>query len=295
MPFCTNCGKKLEENEKCTCTAPEKTEPVAEEQKPKAPKSKKKFVLAGLVVVLVAVAAIAVSIVTAKPHMKPFNDFMAAINKENTSIVDLNKTLMPDFATKKYAKVYKELAKIEEYESRLESSSWSLENNYMTLTNVFGKWKLKFNLHEDKLLSGDELTNVQSRIRTYYDNNLRSDVNKYTEILNDKEKLYEYADNKDLTKRQAKSYLESLIAYYDVYKTVEVTDVYEIKGRFIIKAGRAKYDTDTLKFYIANVNGDWCLYSFREGSFEFDTEIDSYVYFIRNYLTSGRYFVNTMQ
>lgn len=294
MPFCPNCGKALQEKEKCTCTATTATEnktPETQEAQPKK-KGKKPVILVALIAIVVIAAVALVLVLTNKPHMKPINDFVSAINKQETGYVELYETLMPDFAAKKMAKVFKALAKNEDFAERLESSSRSMEYNYQNLTDAFGSWKLKFEVRNEELLDGEELTNVQNRLKKYYENNLAYEAASYETTLNDKELLEDYADDKDITKKEAKAFLQAAIDYYEAYRSVEVGDVYEVKGRFILKAKGEKYDTDSVKFYLANVNGDWFLYSFREGELEFDSDVHSYVYFIRNYLTSGKYFIS---
>lgn len=299
MPFCTDCGKKLAKGEKCTCKTAAPAEKAAQEtqatqttQTEQPKKSKKPLIITILVALVVIAAAIVILIVTYKPHMKPINDFVSAVNKQNASYIELNQTLMPDFAAKKMDKVYKELLKGEDSAERYESMDNSLMYYYQNLTDSFGKWKLKFELRDAVLLTGDELETVQGRLQRYYENNIVSNVTTAESILNDKDMLEDFADDKDISKREAKNILEKNLEYWNAYKEIEVGEVYEIKGKFILKAGGEKYDTDTLKLYVANVNGDWFYYSFREGDMEFDSEVSSYMSFLYSYMMSGKYYIS---
>lgn len=296
MAFCTKCGKQLADGEVCACSTPAATPASAPQaQQVAAPKKKKKPMA---IVIIIAVLAIAITILvlifTANPHMKPVKDFMSAVNKQTTDNVQLYQTLMPDFAAKELGKLYKQMSKSEDYAEFFENSSDGLASNYEFIADEYGDWKLSFELKKETLLDDDEFDNIKDNIEDYYRNYLDYDVEYYEDILEDDESLEDYADDLDISEKQAKALIEAIIAYNEVYKDVEVTEVYEIKGKFIIKADGEKYDTDTVKFYLAKVNGDWTYYSFIDGNLSFDGDDYNSFYFIRNFIQTGRYYVNIL-
>lgn len=306
MAFCTKCGKQLADGEICNCTeaaAPVETAPTkaapqaeapaqAEAPKAKKPKKKKTAVLAGLIAVLVLAVVILVVILTSRPYMKPIKDFMSAINNRNTSYIELTETLMPDFGAKELNKLYKKMLKSDDVVESQEDSVQTYENYYENATDAFGEWELTFELKKATKFepNEDEFENVQDAIEDYYKNNLDSAVDYFEDILDDEDELEDWSDNYDVTEKEAKAILEAAIKYYQAYRDLEVTEVYEVKGEFIIKTADDEYDTDTCKLYMAKVNGDWVYYSLIEGDLNFDGDDYDYFYFIRSFLRSGKLF-----
>lgn len=316
MAFCTKCGKELADGEVCSCEtvnaeatqteAPKAETPVAEAPKAKAPaqteapkaekpaKKKNVGVLAGLVAVVLVVIIVLVAVLTSKPYMKPLKDFMNAINKRNTSQIELTQTLMPDFGAKEFGNLYKKMLKVNanDLEDSLEDSIEMYENYYENATDEYGEWKLTFELKKATKLEtdDDEFEAVQDAIEDYYKNNLDSGVDFFEDVLEDEDDLEDWADDRDVTEKEAKTILQAAIKYYQAYKELKVTEVYEVKGKFIIKADGEEYDTDTCKVYMAKVNGDWVYYSFNEGSLTFDGDDNSYFSFIRSFLRKGKLF-----
>lgn len=293
MAFCTKCGKALAEGEKCTCETPVATEQAPQTEKAAEPKKKKTGLIAGLVAVAVVVIVVLVMVLTAKPYMGPVKDFMKQVNGKNTDYMELYQSLMPDFAAKELGKVYKQIQNSEELMESVEDSIERYESYYENATDEYGDWKLTFEFKKAELLEDDDFENVQDNIEDYYRNNYFSTtIDNWEAILDDEDDLEDYADDLDITEKQAKALINSYISYYSIYKDVEVTEVYEVKGKFIIKADGEEMDTDTVKFYMAKVNGDWTYYSFREGDLSFDGDNGGYFNFIYYMLGSGKYFAN---
>lgn len=292
MAFCTKCGKALAEGEKCTCETPVATE-QAQAEATAEPKKKKTGLIAGLIAVVAVVVVVLILVLTSKPYMGPVKDFMKQVNNKNTSYMELYQALMPDFAAKEVGKVYKQIQNSDELMENIENSIQRYESYYENATDEFGDWKLTFEFKKAELLEDDDFENVQDAIEDYYRNNYFStNIDSWEAILEDEDDLEDYADDLDITEKQAKALLNAYISYYSIYKDVEVTEVYEVKGKFIIKADGEEMDTDTVKFYMAKVNGDWTYYAFREGDLSFDGDNGDYFYFIRSILSSGKYFAH---
>jgi len=290
MAFCTKCGKALADGEKCTCETPVATEQTPQtETATAAPKKKNTGLIAGIAAIAIVVVIVLVMVLSAKPHMEPVNDFIAAINKKNTNYIELYETLMPDFAVKPLNKLYKQMLNNEDTADYYEEKSEYYAECYEDATDEFNKWKLSFELKKETLLEDEEFENVQDNIEHYYRNKLDDTVDYYEDLLDDDDAFEDFADNNDISEKQAKSLIDAAIKYYNTYKDVEVTEAYEIKGKFIIKADGEEYDTDTVKFYVAKVNGDWVYYSFREGNVYFDGDASGFFSFVSDILSSGKY------
>jgi len=255
------------------------------------PAKKKTGLIAGLAAIAVVVVVVLVMVLTSKPYMKPVKDFMKQVNSHNTNYMELYQALMPDFAAKEVGKVYKQIQNSDELMENVEDSIQRYENFYENATDEFGEWKLSFEFKKAELLEDDDFENIQDAIEDYYRNNSFSySIDTWEAILDDEDDLEDYADDLDINEKQAKALLNAYISYYSVYKDVEVTEVYEVKGKFIIKADGEEMDTDTVKFYMAKVNGDWTYYAFIDGDLSFDGDDGNYFYFIRSMLNSGKYF-----
>ena len=294
MAFCTKCGKALADGEKCTCETPVATEQTPQtETATAAPKKKNTGLIAGIAAIAIVIVIILVMVLTSKPYMAPVKDFMKQVNSHNTNYLELYQSLMPDFAAKEVGKIYKQIQKSDELMEDVEDSIKNFENYYENATDEYGNWKLTFQLKKAELLEDDDLENAQEAIEDYYRNNHFSNtIDAWEDLLDDEEDLEDYADDLDINEKQAKALLESYIKYYTAYKEVKVGEIYEVKGKFIIKADGEEMDTDTVKFYMAKVNGDWTYYSFREGNLTFDGDDGDYFAFIRKILGSGKYFSN---
>lgn len=291
MAFCTKCGKQLAEGEVCACSTPVVTPTPQQTEPPK--KKKKPLVIIILLAIVIAAVAILVLVLTNKPYMKPVKSFMSAINKQNTDYVELQQTLIPSASAKELAKLYKQLEKSDDYAERFEENEEMYTSNYEVANDFYDNWKLSFEMKKATQLDGDELESIQDHVKDYYRDYLDSGVDYYEDVLDDEDDLEDFADDYDINEKQAKALIESIIAYRQTYKDAEVTDAYEIKGKFVIKADGEKYDTDTVKFVVAKVNGNWAFYSFNEGDMTFDDDYGCF-WFISSLFQYRSYYVDIM-
>ncbi len=329
MPFCTECGKKLAEGELCNCETAQdkaskaepaveapKAEPAATENAPKAkdaaadsapkaeavtadkaPKTgkpkKKVKVIATLIAILIVAIIVLVLVLTARPYMKPVKDFMAQVNKQNTNHTELIQSLMPDFGAKELKKVCKKMKKAEYFTEMQAESVTDYERYYQNANNKFGEWKLSFKFKSATELEDDDFDDIEDAVEDYYRNHLDSGVNHLEEILDNKDALETWSDFYDVSDKGAKNILEATIQYYKAYMDLEVTDAYEIRGKFIVKTPDETFETQTVKFITVKVNGDWFYYSYEdEERLSFEDEGADYFNFIRTFLNYGRLFNN---
>lgn len=316
MAFCEHCGKEIAEGEQCTCQSvdtaaqapvaeetPVVETPVAEEAKavaeapavkeeaketkPDDNKNKMVILIAAAAAVVVLIVLVALFAGGSKKYMEPVDDFIAQINKKNTDPVELYSTLMPDFAASLYADTHKKYMVAEDYVDGYEDAMDNMEDYYDDCDDEFGKWKLSFELKKASEMDEDDLEDIQDYLDDYYDDYREDEVDMYEEALEDDDDLEDAADELDISESQAKAMLKASIKYAQAYEKMKVTEGYEVKGKFIVKAGKDEYETSTVEFRVIKINGDWTYWGIADGSLEFDDDDENCLDFLSNFL-SGR-------
>ncbi len=322
MGFCENCGKELVDGEQCTCTTTEAVaeEPVAEEAKveeaivedvpaaeetpavaeapvaeepakePKPAMDKKKLAIIGAAAAAVVVLLLLVALLAggSKGYMGPVEDFMAQINKQNTESVEIVTTLMPDFAADLYTKAHKKYMVSEEYVDYYEESIDYLEDYYDNCNDEYDKWKLTFESKKATKMDEDDLEDIQDYLDDYYDDYLEDEADYFEEALEDEDDIEDAADELDISEGQVKAVLKANLKYVKAYEELKVTAGYEVKGRFIVKAGKDEFKTETVEFRVVKINGDWTYWGITNGSLNFDDDEEDCFSFISNFLSSKR-------
>ncbi len=320
MEFCENCGKQLQDGEKCTCTevnaqaaedavvAEQVVEsPVVVEQgvestgeaeqvstgtEPEAPKKTNPLKGKEKTVILGAALAIVIFILIkifsgSKGYMEPVDDFMKQINKKNTNYQELNATLMPDFAAKLYKSYYAKRLKSDYYADLIEDQKDDLEDCYDDCNDEYDRWKLTFETKKATKLDKKDLEDYQDELDDYYDY-LEYFIDSNEDTLEDEDDLEDFADEWDYKEKDAKAALKAFIKYYSSYEDMKVTAGYEVKGKFIVKTGKDELKTDTVEFVVLKVNGDWTYYGLiGGGSLYFDDDDEGCFDFISDFLYSS--------
>lgn len=320
MEFCENCGKQLQDGEKCTCIeateqatentvateqatevtgeAEQVTESTGEAEQAavsteaEAPKKtnplkgKEKTVALGVALALVVFILIKI-FSGSKGYMEPVDDFMKQINKKNTNYQEVNATLMPDFAAKLYKSYNAKRLKSDYYADAFEDGVDDLEDWYDDCDDEYNKWKLTFETKKTTKLDKKDLEDYQDELDDYYDY-LDYYIDSNEDILEDEDDLEDYADEWDYKEKDAKAALKAFIKYYSAYEDMKVTAGYEVKGKFIIKTGKDELKTDTVEFVVLKVNGDWTYYGLiGGGSLYFDDDDEGCFDFISDFLYSS--------
>ncbi len=322
MGFCENCGKELADGEQCTCTAEEAVaqEPVVEEAKveeivaeekpvveevpavaeapaaeeaakePKPAMDKKKMVILGAAAAAVVVLLLLVALFAggSKGYMGPVEDFMAQINKQNTEPVEVYSALLPDFGASLYAQSHNKYKVSEEYMDYYEDSVEYLEDHYDDCNDEYDKWKLSFETKKATKMDEDDLEDIQDYLDDYYDDYLEDEADYFEETLDDDGDIEDAADELDISESQVKAILKANLKYVKAYEELKVTAGYEVKGRFLVKAGKDEFKTETVEFRVVKINGDWTYWGITSGSLDFDDDEEDCFSFISNFLSSKR-------
>lgn len=315
MRFCDKCGKALGKDEVCTCTSAEATtqeatvteemvaetsatETAADEQavaevapttESKFPIDKKMLAIIGAAAAAVVVFILVIVLIASgsKGYMSPVEDFMAAINKQNTDPVKVNSTLMPDFAADLYAQCHKKYMVSEDFADLYEDSVEYLEDYYDDCNDEYDKWKLSFEMKKASKMDEDDLEDIQDYLDDYYDN-LEDVADNLEDILDDADEIEDLADDADISESQFKAIMKSNLKYVQAYEEMKVTAGYEVKGKFIVKSGKDEFDTETVEFRVVKINGDWTYWGLTSGNIDFDDDEDNCFSFIANYLSGKK-------
>lgn len=236
-------------------------------------KVNKKFypLILALPIVLILVIVIAVS--SSDSYMEPMNDYFKLINKKSTDYMNITTSLSPDFRAKLKKNMYN--SDIESIEDMIKDATDELEDEYDALDDEFNKWKIGFEVKEAEKLSKKKVEKFQDTLEDYFDDYIKSSIDEYEDILDDDDDLEDFADNLDISEKEAKSYIKKMIKYLESYEDVKVSEAYEIKGKFTIKADKDNWKSDTVRVLAVKINGDWAYAGLDDGnyiSFEDDDE-----------------------
>lgn len=264
------------------------TEEPAKEMKPGM--DKKKLTILGAAVAAVVVLLLLVVLLAggSKGYMGPVEDFMAEINKQNTEPVDVYSTLLPDFAADLYAQTHKKYKVSDEYMDYYEDSIKYLEDYYDDCNDEYDKWKLSFESKKATKMDEDDLEDIQDYLDDYYDDYLEDEADYFEDALEDEDDIEDAADELDISESQVKTVLKANLKYVKAYEELKVTAGYEVKGRFIVKAGKDEFKTETVEFRVVKINGDWTYWGVTSGSLNFDDDEEDCFSFIANFLSSKR-------
>jgi len=230
-----------------------KTVPALNKLLEKVDKSLYPLLLAVPVAFLAFVIVLVVIISSSGSYMTPMKDYIKLVNKKSTDYVKLETALEPDFR----AKASKALYDVEAMEDQIEDYTDDLEDMYEAIDDEFDKWKIGFKAKEKEKLSKKKLKDLQEALDEYYDSYIESYVDQLEDTLDDDDALEEFADEVDMSEKEAKAYIKSMIKYYETYEDVKITAGYEVKGRFTIKADKEKWESDTVRVLFIKINGDW--------------------------------------
>lgn len=215
--------------------------------------------------------------------MDPINDYIKLVNHKETDSMKYFYSLSPDHRNSLAKDLLKKCSKSEEFKDRIEKSQDNLDELFDDLDDEFKSWKLGFNVKEKAKVAKDDLDDYSDIIKSAYKDSYDKLIDQYEDVLDDDDKLEDFADELDVSEKEAKEILKAYVKYYKSFKDAKVTEAYEIKGQFTIKADKDSWKSDTVKITVVKVNGDW-VYAGVNDSIHFeddDEEIDLFSRFIR--------------
>lgn len=232
-----------------------KTFPVLKDILDKIDKKLYPVLLAAPVALIVLLLVVIIAVSSSGGYMSPMNDYLKLVNKKTTDYTKISTSLAPDFRVKLMKNIYN--SDLEQIEDVLENNADSLEDIYDAIDDEYDNWKIGFKTKSKEKLDKGDLEDYEEALNDYYDDYLEDSKDTLEDTLEDDDDLEDYADNLDLSEKEAKSYIKSFIKYYESFEDVKVTAGYEIKGKFTIKADKDDWESETVRVIVLKVNGDW--------------------------------------
>lgn len=245
----------------------------------------KKFypaVVAAPVVVVLLVLILLIGAFSSGSYMSPLNDFLNQANKKTANEQKLTSTLMADFRYDLMKKVSDIMKDNDDYNDSIENANDDLEDAFDELDDEFDNWKIKFEVKSKEKLDKDDVEDLQDTLDDYYDDYVEDMIDNFDDILDDEDKLEDYADLMDIDEKEVTKLLNAYKKYYESFEDVKVSEVYEVKGKFIVTADKDEFKTETVKLFFAKINGNW-VYAGCDGSLSLE-DSDGYFDFIMEYL-----------
>lgn len=239
-------------------------------------------VVAAPIVVVLLVLILVIGAFSSGSYMSPLNDFLNQANKKTADEQKLTSTLMSDSRYNLMKKVIAIMEKSDSYADSMENSNEKLEEAFEEIDDEFDKWKIKFETKSNEKLDKDDVEDLQESLEDYYDDYVEKMIDQFDDILEDDDKLEDYADMMDLKEKEVEQLLKAYIKYYESFENVKVSEAYEVKGKFIVTADKDEFKTETVKLFFAKINGNW-VYAGCDGSLELE-DSEGYFDFIMEYL-----------
>ena len=198
-----------------------------------------------LVVVLLAV-------LLSGSKMDPINKYLKAINKGETNYLKLSAITRGKYGdmnadvTKMLIKYDAEYWDGETYEDLYEDREEDLKEFYEEIEDEYGKYKVSFKKSKIKKI---KLKDLEEDYDVDWDDVTDEYEDAYDEIrdaLKDSDDIEDFADRYGISEREAKAILKAQAEYYKKMAKSKLTAVYEIKGKFIVKADGDEYKSDTV-------------------------------------------------
>ena len=288
MIFCPSCGKQLSDEESkakfCAyCGAPlssqeeKENDMSANVDEVKEGDTNKKFRPAVIATAILAVVIAFVLIfggVFSSGYMTQMNTYIKLINKKNTD----HEKFVKATSTKKVYDFYKTGLKVsEDAKDELKELAEDWDDIYDEIDDEYDKWKISFKVKSTEKGDKSDRKKLKENYEELYDQYYEDQIDELEDVL-DGDELEEYAENMDVKEKDAKKLIKSMIQCYKEYKSVKVSSIVKVKGKFTIKADGKKYESDTVNFKVAKINGEWVLYELDSITFDDDDREDVEVF-----------------
>ena len=223
----------------------------------------KKFypaIVAAPVALVALLLVVIICVASSGSYMSPINDYLNTVNKKETSALKVTYSATPDFRVGLLKKYVSCANKADDFKDSIKDSDEYLEDIYDEIDDEFKSWKITFKEKSHKKLDKDDIEDLQDGLDDVYEDYYYEKlVDQYDDILDDDDDLEDMADDLDISESETKALLKAMINYYKSYDNMKVSEAYEVKGRFTIKADKDEWESETVKIYVIKVNGSWAL------------------------------------
>lgn len=292
MKFCTKCGKQLEENEICSCTTQNVMNETFQQQgfqqqdsfggfyqseqntyrsenngpvfntnvvnQPVNGSSKKAIiVLVAAVAAVILLGALLILTISGGGYKKPLDKICKTINKQEKDIDRLVSVFLPDFAADAYTDFMKIMKDTDEVADVYEEAEDGIDELYELLEDSFGDdVKISYEIKKKEKMDKDDLEDIEESIKDIYDNYLEDVVEEIDDM--DSDDWEEMADDLDISESNAKKLGKVIKNLGKELEKAKVSSGYSLKVKIKIK-GEDDDVSETFKFNVIKVNGDWMI------------------------------------
>ena len=230
-------------------------------------------VVAAPIALVILLLVVIIGISSSGSYMTPINEYLNTVNRKETNTMKVIYSLTPDYREGLLKKVVACASKSDDFKDELKDRDESFEDIYDNIDDEFKKWKITFKEKSHKKLDKDDIKDLQDALDDVYDDLYEKGVDEFEEVLDDDDDLEDFADKLDISENEAKALLKAMVKYYKSFEKMKVTEAYEVKGRFTIKADKEEWESNTIKIYVVKVNGSWTLAGISESvTFDDDDE-----------------------
>ncbi|MBQ3513704.1 MAG: hypothetical protein IJA32_07895 [Lachnospiraceae bacterium] len=287
MKFCTKCGKQLEDNEVCSCTTQNvvndpfqqtteqetfyqssqttfegnNSQPVFNTNAVNEPvQGSSKKTIIGLVAAAAVVVVLGILLVVSLAgggYKKPVDKICKTINKQEKDIDKLVGAFLPDFADDAYSDFMKIMKDSDEVADAYEEAEDSMEELYESLEDSFGDdVKVTYEIKKKEKMDKDDLEDIEETIHDFYDSYLDEIVDKIDDM--DSDDWEDMADDLDISESKAKKVGKVIKSFAKELEKAKVSSGYTLKVKIKIE-GDEDDASETFKFNVIKVNGDWMI------------------------------------
>lgn len=262
----------------------DKAAPVMDNVKEKYNKLDSKYKPLAILIPILAVLLVVFLLTSGSGgYMKPLDNCMSLINKQSEDGQKLMFSLVPEYQKKAIEKVLK--AGVIDADDLFDEVNDSLEDAYDEMNDEFKKVKLSFEVKDKEKMSKKDLDDIKDVMEEVAED-AGDEIDDIEESLDDDDAIESAAEFFDVDEKDIKNFWKATKDYYKALENAKVTAAYEVKGKFVIKADKDEYKSDTVKLTFVKVNGKWC-YAGADDYITFDDDEDGYFNFIKRMLNNS--------
>lgn len=264
MPFCTKCGRQLQDGEVCNCQA----QPAASATPVAAPKKNNNIATIIIAIVAIALVLVVVSLFTRSTYKSPLKQITKAFNSKTTDPYKLSLAGIP----KDLQKIYKDMAELsdEDLKDTIKETKKETKEKFDELSEEYGNWKVSYKINDKTKVKSAE-------IKTY-----KEDLEETAQGIASLIALYEAfggdAEDTGMSKKQFKQMKKILNSMADYYDGLKIKEAYDLECTFSVKGKDIEDETD-VTITVGKVGKDWIMLGYKDGKLRFDDATDFNIYF----------------
>ncbi len=280
--FCGSCGHKIEKvepqveqpveqpaetgSENAATEMLEKGKEVANGVIEKVKSGDKKMLgiiaCAAAAVVLVVVL---LAVLLSGNKMDPINKYVKALNRNESDYLKLSAITLGEYGdmsadvTRMLIKCDAEYWDGETYGDLYEEYDEDLKDFYDEIEDEYGKFKVSFKKSKIKKIKLKDFEDDYDFEWEDYTEAYEDAADELKDTLKDSDEIEDFADEYGISEKEAKKILNAQMDFCKKLSKSKLTNIYEIKGKFIVKADGDEYKSETVSLFVGKVSGEWVL------------------------------------